>query len=563
MSDGSDENLRSSQQRSVPARGRPRTRLTRFERKILLAILAVGILPLATMLLLGRTVVQETFEVGVNARVREQLTGALGLYRTYFEVLRHDAANSADAVAHHHELYEALGDGSLADVEAYFAAALTTHRSLAAVRLVDSSGRVLVERENPTRLDHTRFRRLEQSRSLVIARRRSADTSPPPRRYDVALTFVAPEEIFSDYQTAGEVEATYARLEAGSDLLSGIYLWTYLVFVLAVLVSAVAVAIVISRRVTRRVAELARAARAVGLGEENIRVPVRSDDEIGDLTAAFNQMVEDLSDSRMRIEYLQRIGAWQQFARRLAHEIKNPLTPIQLAVQEAEQAYQGDDERFARTLSSAREIVEEEVATLRRLVSEFSHFAKLPEAKLEPADLVDFVRDAEAGLRMGIDGELTSRPDHNITLSTVLPSRAVPVALDAMMFKRVLDNLVRNAAQAILDAGTGSLVSVEVRVSSGRALLRVKDDGPGLPETDSRVATSDGPPSTESRGAPARGRDEGNLFDPYYTTKRYGTGLGLAIAKKVVLEHGGSIIGADRTDERGAVFEVSLPILED
>src|SRR5688572_12660872 len=157
-------------------------------------------------------------------------------------------------------------------------------------------------------------------------------------------------------------------------------------------------------------------------------------------------MVRDLRESRGRIEYLQRIGAWQEFARRLAHEIKNPLTPIQLAVQEVHRSYRGGDDAYKKRLDDALAIVEEEVATLRRLVSEFSAFAKLPQASLEASDLNEFVRELERSLQ-NVAEELEGAT--SVRVECVVAGAALPVRIDAMMLRRAVDNLVRNSIQAI------------------------------------------------------------------------------------------------------------------
>jgi nitrogen fixation/metabolism regulation signal transduction histidine kinase len=269
-----------------------------------------------------------------------------------------------------------------------------------------------------------------------------------------------------------------------------------------------------------------------------VQVDTVVDDEIGDLTKAFNAMVRDLRESRGRIEYLQRISAWQEFARRLAHEIKNPLTPIQLAMQEVHKRYAGDDPDYRKRLSEAAAIVEEEVATLRRLVSEFSAFARLPEASLEPADLGELLREAARAFPAMLE-ELSAVG--RIEIVCTPPSERLPVNVDAMMLKRALDNLVRNAAQALLQpsvrGGTRALGHVWVRAQrkGNDVELLVEDDGPGIAEA-----------------------DRARVFDPYFTTKSEGTGLGLAIVKKVVLEHHGRI-ECRQSPHGGAQFGIQLP----
>jgi two-component system nitrogen regulation sensor histidine kinase NtrY len=349
-----------------------------------------------------------------------------------------------------------------------------------------------------------------------------------------------------------------------------------------VVVIALTVGIAISRGVTRRVAQLARATDKVGSGDLSVEVPSDDRDEIGDLTRAFNNMVRDLRESRSRIEYLQRISAWQEFARRLAHEIKNPLTPIQLAMQEIQKSYPGKDERYRRKLSEALSIVEEEIATLRRLVGEFSSFARLPQASLTPADLNEFVHDAVRSFEVtDLQPQQESSRGALAEVQIDLDERPLPVRIDPMMLKRCLDNLVRNSRQAIDSASerteiarqnstqnaqlvpatgssgvpvapsmsvdhtlenrpnTGGVIRIRTRLDGDRALLEVEDNGIGiLPQ------------------------ERNFLFDPYYTTKKEGTGLGLAIVKKVVLEHDGDIECAN-SDLGGASFRIWLPINND
>jgi nitrogen fixation/metabolism regulation signal transduction histidine kinase len=348
----------------------------------------------------------------------------------------------------------------------------------------------------------------------------------------------APQQPFQAYQRAGELAQDYRRLQRGTGQVSTLYLVVYTGFMLSVIVVALAVGIVLSRRVTRRVSVLAQATRRLGAGDLEVQVPSDVNDEIGELTRDFNTMVRDLRESRTRIEYLQRIGAWQEFARRLAHEIKNPLTPIQLAIQELDRSYRGDDPGFARRLNDARSIIEEEVAALRRLTSEFSAFAKLPEASLAQADLNDFLRDAARGLEAVIN--LPDDPEPPPELTVELAPEPLPVRIDAMMLKRCVDNLVLNAAQAIRHHPDARARAILVRSvhRPEHAVLQVHDSGPGVPA-----------------------RDRARIFDPYFTTKSEGTGLGLPIVKKVVLEHGGEI-ECGESELGGAVFSIELPLAQ-
>jgi nitrogen fixation/metabolism regulation signal transduction histidine kinase len=216
-------------------------------------------------------------------------------------------------------------------------------------------------------------------------------------------------------------------------------------------------------------------------------------------------------------------------------------------VQECHRKYAGDDPRFRGLLDTTLEIVEEEVGTLRRLVGNFSSFARLPHADLREADLRDFLRECSEqlghlGAELPEEGAEDVIVAHDVEVRWEVPGESIPVAIDRQMLRRVLVNLVRNAVEAIRDArpprdgAPRGHVVVRAEPTHDGVDVVVEDDGPGVPEA-------------------SRER----VFDPYFTTKAAGTGLGLAIVKKIVVEHNGSI--AARPGERlgGAAFIVSLP----
>jgi two-component system nitrogen regulation sensor histidine kinase NtrY len=221
----------------------------------------------------------------------------------------------------------------------------------------------------------------------------------------------------------------------------------------------------------------------------------------------------------------QRVAAWGEVARKLAHEIKNPLTPIQLSAQRVRKAWLKSDPTFERVLTECTRAIVDEVEALKNLVDEFAQFARMPTASLQPASLHDVIEQALSlydGLFPGIRVERRLAPD--------LPS----LRLDPNQMKRALINLVDNAIEAT--DGKGSIVvSTEYDRAAGRARLVVADDGPGI--------------GTEDRD---------RLFVPHFSTKKRGSGLGLAIVSRIVQEHLGSIRAEDNVP-RGARFVVELP----
>lgn len=501
-------------------------KLTRFEWKILAAIFAVGAVSLLGALFLGTRAMRESYQVGINQQVGNQLDNGLELYREHFETLRENAERTADAIANDALLSQEYRQGR--PVTSRLDELLTRYADVGRIQVAGSGapGESPIQREKPERLDRARFRALTLSRPLA----------GEGAAVDVTVTVSTPAAQFAAYQDAGQVAEVYGRLLQNAGYVTDAYLGIYIAFLLALILLIMGVAMGLSRRVTRRVALVAAATKRVGAGDLSVVIPTESKDEVGELTRAFNDMVRDMRLSRDRIDYLSRVSAWQDFARRLAHEIKNPLTPIQLAVQEVHKRYTGTDEGFRKSLDDARTIIEEEVATLRRLVGEFSSFAKLPEARLDDADLVEFVSEAFRTLEQV--GAPEKPGDPAVEVRCEVPKDPIAARIDSMMLKRCVDNLVRNAVQALRARPqvSGGVVRVVVRRDASNAFIEVHDNGPG-------VATA----------------DQLRVFDPYYTTKSDGTGLGLAIVKKVVLEHGGDI-ECGRSPDGGALFRITLPV---
>ena len=228
----------------------------------------------------------------------------------------------------------------------------------------------------------------------------------------------------------------------------------------------------------------------------------------------------------------QKVAAWREVARRLAHEVKNPLTPIQLSAERLRR-------HFAQAPEPARSLVREcsativqEVESLKQLVDEFSQFARMPAPRTSLSDLHELLRDALA-LYRGLFASIELRP----RFAAALPR----VRVDQEQFRRVIINLVDNAVEAITGApppGGRGLITVETAWDEANGVVRVvvADNGPGISE-----------------------EDRSRLFLPYYSTKQRGSGLGLAIVRRIVVEHGGSI-EATPNEPRGTRMTIELPV---
>jgi signal transduction histidine kinase/HAMP domain-containing protein len=227
-----------------------------------------------------------------------------------------------------------------------------------------------------------------------------------------------------------------------------------------------------------------------------------------------------------------RLAAWAEMARRIAHEIKNPLTPIQLSVEHVRRLWKARDERFDRVLADCLENIERQVRTLKQIAAEFSAYARLPQLRPQPTTVRAILDEAL--------GPYIKAAPPGITLRVAAPDGLPPVLVDRSVIARALVNLIENALQAMPEGGT---LSVSAGLTDGadgrpRVGLEVRDTGGGID------------PTVLAR-----------LFEPYFSTKSEGTGLGLAIARRAIEEHGGSIEIESRPGE-GTVVSLTLPVAE-
>ncbi|MBA3396385.1 MAG: HAMP domain-containing protein [Deltaproteobacteria bacterium] len=345
------------------------------------------------------------------------------------------------------------------------------------------------------------------------------------------LTFEVSATLNDDLQKLKQsIDATRTFVQIKSALPGG-YRTAFLVLIGMAGLVAAGLGLWASRSVLRRIDALVSTARRVSDGHLDARVELRGQDEMAELGSAFNTMLDDLDQTRQQLQYLQRMGVWQDVARRLAHEIKNPLTPIQLAVQQCVSAYKGADTdpvRFKKLLADAGEIVEEEIEGLRRLVDTFRTLGALPKVEAAPLALAEVIEELK------LDPMMATR----LTLDP--PAEPLTVRADKLLLKRVLVNLVENAIHAGQEAG-----------NPGNVVIGWRSD----PRGDSVAITVD----DHGKGVAPESRDK--IFEPYVTTKATGTGLGLAIARKIAIEHGGELsIAAERAPTGGARFVMTLPL---
>lgn len=293
--------------------------------------------------------------------------------------------------------------------------------------------------------------------------------------------------------------------------------------VLAILLSSWAAA-----RVTRPVERLAQAAQAVAAGNLKARVEVAGTDEIARLADAFNHMTSELLAQKELLVQTERVAAWRELARRLAHELKNPLFPLQLTVENLLRARTQGSPIFDEVFEESARTLLAEIVNLKAIVGRFSDFSKMPAPHFQPVQVNAVLRDC---LRL-VHAQLQAPGVPAITASLELDEDVESIAADSELLHRAVSNLILNAMDAMPNGGTLTLRS---RNHSQKVTIEVSDTGTGLTREECE-----------------------RIFTPYYTSKQHGTGLGLAIAQSVVSDHGGTI--AVRSEPgRGSTFVIELP----
>lgn len=502
--------------------------MSRVARRLVLAMLAAALLPLIFALFLTLSLTEVSMGLGLNDTVQRGLNNDLPLYKDLFNAKKAQYQAQAQALARDPMLTRALRD----------------HVAKAAT--VD--GQKLPDPVNTWM--HTQFQSLPELTRLRLSQgekswqQKNANTDGGrPLQINLPIDFAAPAQLSLTFHLPGrfvqgldearELSDTYQQIAAARDSITRALLLSFAGVLSLILIGSVLLGLALARSMTRRLTALSQATAQLASGVVDVHVPEQGDDEITALARAFNSMVIELSERRDRIVYLEKISGWQEVARRLAHEIKNPLTPIILAVQQLDEKKPGDNLAYAQMVQTAREVIEEEVGALRRLVEEFSAFAKLPRVQVEVCDARDFLHEIVEQLR-------SMHPD--VDLQETERTGLGAVALDRMLMRRVITNLVLNAVQAQSppDLPTPSQVPT-VWLQAWREgdilSLLVEDAGPGIDQS-----------------------LKDHLFEPYMTTKSAGTGLGLAIVKKIVLQHGGKISAGPSLELGGACFTITLPV---
>ncbi|MCL2185896.1 MAG: ATP-binding protein [Treponema sp.] len=304
-------------------------------------------------------------------------------------------------------------------------------------------------------------------------------------------------------------------------------IYYYAVFFLPTLLMTAIIAISFTRRITHPIIALTEATQKVAEGNFSIQILTRRNDELGTLIKSFNSMVQDLEKSREAIVRNEKISIWQNMAQQLAHEIKNPLTPIKLSAERVLRRWRNEPEKIGEIIESSMMAIIQETEGLSALLNEFRTLSKPMEPSKSNTELSEPLNEA-------IISYSSSYP--NVTFDISHIKKDILIKIDKHRLAQIITNLIINAIDAM--NGTGS---IEIRTDLVKkrevcyCRISVKDSGNGIGKEESRL-----------------------IFTPYFTTKESGTGLGLPIVERIVNDHGGAI-WFDSAEGIGTTFYIDLP----
>jgi signal transduction histidine kinase len=488
--------------RARPQTGRALLREIRasFYRKLFLAFVLASIVPVLTLALVIRTY----FAGLLLTDIKDQATRTAAVAQRVIEESDALLRRGAETVQFGDDVMVWIGQLINQDVNVYVDAELaaTSERDLFASGVL------------PTRTPDDIYRAIVLERLPNIVTDDRIGEVPymvasAPVRVQAGNGIVTVPLAFRQHEVEREID----------DLDRGVHL-AALFFILL----GAAIGLSMAERIADPIRQLTRATGRIARGDFDARIAVRSSDELRRLVDAFNGMAAELKAQRDQLERTHRLEAWAEMARQVAHEIKNPLTPIQLSAEHLRRVHADRGEPLGTVLEGCVDSILGQVRLLRQIASEFSSFASSPRARQAPVDPVDLVREVVEPYRAPLHGR--------IDLVNEVTSPLPQVFVDRTLVMRALANIVENALHAM--PTTGSL-RLSASVEDGWVAIRVEDTGIGM-------------------DAEALGR----VFEPYFSTKTTGTGLGLPIARRNIEVSGGQI-EVESEKGRGTAVTIKLP----
>jgi len=503
-----------------------------FKAKLVAAFLSLSLIP--TLLLFGvaSRLITRSIDHWFALPVEQALQQALSVGQDYYQSRQQAAIEDAVEHARLAEAQPDLVNDALVRAQ-FIAAAHRTDRS-AQVYFLTPDGRPLDVIPSPP-LPKAFLRRIAEGTRPVSTIQSAPDGdhilggTAVRKAGEVTLLVVVdmliPAPLVSKMEKVQVATEEYRQLAAFKTPIKGNYLLSFSIIVLLIIFAAVWFGVYLARSITVPIQALAEGTQAVAQGNLDVRIDVQATDELGSLVDSFNRMTADLRCSREALIRAEKIATWQEVAQQMAHEIKNPLTPIQLSTERLRKKYFDRAADFDRIFDDATRTIIHEVHGLKALVDAFAQFARIPPPTLARQKLDPIIEEVMSLYRTGYK---------DIQFSAQLDPAMPPLALDSDQIKRVFVNLFDNAVAAMASRGRLEVTS-RFDKAARRIFVLVSDDGVGVAPDDFE-----------------------RLFLPDFSRKNGGSGLGLAIVYRTMRDHNGQITAAPRTP-RGTTFTLEFP----
>ena len=385
--------------------------------------------------------------------------------------------------------------------------------------IISSNPNLFEEKGIPEQIDYTILKQLSTGNNRAVITENDGN-----RDYLLAYWYFKDQ----DNRPIAINSVTYFETEVINQKELTDFLWRLTQLYIALFIGASLLAFFLSNYITKSLQAISERFKSVNLGQRNDPIIWKSDDEIGALVKEYNRMLHEAELSAEKLARSERESAWREMAKQVAHEIKNPLTPIKLRVQHLQQAWKDQAPDFDEKLKRVSESIIEQIDALSNIATEFSNFAKMPKANKEPMDLRQSILSAVELFR---ESQGVSVVFHNTI------EGSTPIRGDKEQLLRAFNNLIKNAVQAIPEEKEG-LVSITLIETGDNWQLAVQDNGVGIPD-----------------------HQRDRIFVPNFTTKSTGTGLGLAMVKNIIEQHHGQV-WFESEEGKGSTFFIRMPKVE-
>ncbi|MBL6861375.1 MAG: HAMP domain-containing protein [Candidatus Pelagibacter bacterium] len=338
------------------------------------------------------------------------------------------------------------------------------------------------------------------------------------------------EEILRYLNETEQAVSFYYSVENSQTGIKVTFAIIYIIVVTLLLFLSTSIAITFASRLTKPIINLIDASDSISKGALDVKVPdVETDEEFRQLNQNFNQMIERLKEQQDKLLITERYEAWESVARKLAHEIKNPLTPIQLSIDSLREKYKNKLVDEGKNFEKYLETINRQIKDIEKLVNEFSNFARMPRPILKKIDITQLINKTLDFIK------LTTKNSINLFND----SKKQFINGDEDQLNRVFINLIKNSEESILEnlqknPNFKGNIDIEIISNNDYIVIRITDNGTGI--TDAKKAMT-----------------------PYFTTKKTGTGLGLPIVTKIINEHSGNFSIKNKLDKNGAIVTIALP----